>query len=300
MNFYSSLKKNVNLNYYVDRCCRRRHQHPSGGECSHKNTIVDYRQNDVICTDCGLVVGCPVPTSDTFDRLRDYSMQEDLGSRVEPQHRKYSVAHKRTDSVALSKGERRIRRVRSLVKDLCDQIGVLPRIETRSQSIVKYIVSNKKTVKQVKKDELLCVVSICIACRESKFPYTFRELAAVCENVKPKEICRTYKMYERLICMAKMKINKRPQVLLEPCSYNLMIPRLCGLLGLDFLAQKKIRRRLVAVKKVCYKTKALNPMTKFAVAVLVEFPHTDLNEVHIVTGVSKHTILKSVALFNDN
>ena len=44
--------------------------------------------------------------------------------------------------------------------------------------------------------------------------------------------------------------------------------------------------------------KALNPMTKFAVAVLIEFPDTSVEDIHLVTGVSKHTILKSVALFN--
>ena len=87
---------------------------------------------------------------------------------------------------------------------------------------------------------------------------------------------------------------------LETCSYNLMIPRFCGKLGMDFLAQKKIRIRLGDVRKRCYKMKALNPMTKFAVciAVLIEFPETAVEDIYLVTGVSAHTILKSVALFN--
>lgn len=285
------------MDFYIDRHVRRIYKRGRrDGGCCHKNTIVDYKQNDVICTDCGLVVGCPKPDSDTFDRMQSYSKQEDLGCVVS---KKYSSAQRRLDSTVLSTGERRIRRVRSIVAELCSRIGVLKRTEDRSQSIVKHIVTNKDTIRQVKKDELLCIVSICMAGRESKFPYTFRELAAACQNVKPKEICRTFKMYERQICMEKIKQHKRPRVQLESCSYNLMIPRFCSLLGMDFLAQKKIRIRLGEVRRRCYKMKALNPMTKFAVAVLVEFPDTSVENVRVVTGVSKHTILKSVALFKE-
>jgi hypothetical protein len=99
--------------------------------------------------------------------------------------------------------------------------------------------------------------------------------------------------------MEKIKQRKRPRVQLDSCSYNLMIPRFCGLLGMDFLAQKKIRLRLGVVRRHCYKMKALNPMTKFAVAVLIEFPDTCVDTIHTVTGVSKHTILKSVLLFKE-
>ena len=289
------------MDFYINRHvrkiykrCRRGGGVREGG-CCHKNTVVDYQQNDVICTDCGLVVGCPKPNSDTFDRMQSYSQQEELGCVVKE---KYTTLQKRSDGHVLSMGERRIRRVRVIVTKLCSDLSILKRIEDRSQSIVKYIVSNKETVRQVKKDELLCIVSICMAGRENKFPRTFRELASVCQNVKPKEICRTYKMYERLICMENIKHHKRPKVQLETCSYNLMIPRFCGLLGMDFLAQKKIRVRLSDVRKRCYKMKALNPMTKFAVAVLIEFPETSVEDIHVVTGVSTHTILKSVALFN--
>ena len=285
------------MDFYINRHVRKLYKRCRRcGGCSHKNTCVDYKQNDVICTDCGLVVGYPKPNTDTFDRMQSYSKQQDLGCVVKS---KYTTVQKRLDTAVLSTGERRIRRVRYIVSQLCTSLNILQRVEDRSQSIVKYIVSNKETVQQVKKDELLCIVSICMAGRESKFPHTFRELASVCQNVKPKEICRTFKMYERQICMEKIKQHKRPRVQLEHCSYNLMIPRFCGLLEMDFLAQKKIRRRLGDVRKRCYKMKALNPMTKFAVAVLIEFPETSVDNIHLVTGVSKHTILKSVALFSE-
>lgn len=289
----------LGMDFYITRHVRQVYKRcrRNDGECYHKNTVVDYEQNDVICSDCGLIVGCPKPTTDTFNRLQSYSQQEDLGGCVDT---KYSAVQRRADVTVLSTGERRIRRVRAIVSALCSRLGVLQRIENRSQSIVKYIVTNKETVKQVKKDELLCIVSICMAGRESKFPYTFRELASACQNVKPKEICRTFKMYERQICMEKVKQRKRPRVQLDNCSYNLMIPRFCDLLGMDFLAQKKIRIRLGDVRRHCYKMKALNPMTKFAVAVLIEFPDTSVDNIHLVTGVSKHTILKSVALFKES
>lgn len=289
------------MDFYIHRHVRRiykRGRRDDGG-CCHKNTVVDYQHNDVICTDCGLVVGCPKPTTDTFDHMQSYSTQQDLGCVIKSAPQNHSAVQNRLDSAALSKGERRIRRVRTVVSKLCSGLGVLKRIEDRAQSIVKYIVSNKETVKQVKKDELLCIVSICMAGRESKFPHTFRELAAVCQNVKPKEICRTFKMYERQICMEQIKQHRRPRVQLDNCSYTLMIPRFCGLLGMDFLAQKKIRVRLGEVRRRCYTMKALNPMTKFAVAVLIEFPDTSVEDIHVVTGVSKHTILKSVALFSE-
>lgn len=288
----------LGMDFYIDRHVKQMYKNNNKQSthncCSHTNTCVDYKQNIVVCTDCGVVLGCPKPNTDTFDRMQSYSKQEDVGSCVKS---KYATIQKQLDTKVLSTGERRIRRVRSIVTALCERMGVLQRIEDRSQSIVKYIVGNKETIKQVKKDELLCIVSVCMACRESKFPYTFRELAAVCHNVKPKEICRTFKMYERQICMEKIKHCKRPRVQLETCSYNLMIPRFCGMLGMDFLQQKKIRRMLGEVRRKCYKMKALNPMTKFAVAVLIEFPKTSVDEIHLVTGVSKHTILKSVALF---
>lgn len=264
-------------------------------QCRHQNTVVDYQKNDLICTDCGMVVGCPKPTTDTFERMQSYSTQTDVGSSM---NSKYRTAQRRMNTQVLSAGERRIRRVRAIVSALCAGIGLLQKVEDRAQGIVKHIVNNKGSIKQVKKDELLCIVSICIACRENRIPYTFRELASACQNVKAKEICRTYKMYERQIYMKEIKENKQPKVNLESCSYNLMIPRFCGLLGMDFLAQKKIRLRLQKIRTMCYRLKALNPMTKFAVAVLTEFPDTPLEEVHVVTGVSKHTILKSVALFN--
>ena len=280
----------LGMDYYINRSTVN-NRSTVAKCCAHQNTVVDYRANDIICTDCGLVLGCPEPTGDTFDRMQSYSRQTDLGCVVDG--KKHRAAQCRVDNNVLNSGERRVRRVRLIVVDLCGRIGLNKRVEDRAQEIIRHIVSNKSKLRQVKKDELLCIVSISMACRECRFPYTFRELADVCVNVKAKEICRTFKMYGRLIFMAK----RRPLVQLEVVSYNMMIPRFCGMLGMDFLSQKKIRRKLRDVRTRCYKAKALNPMTKFAVAVLLEFPDTRLEDVHRVTGVSKHTILKSVALF---
>ena len=173
-------------------------------------------------------------------------------------------------------------------------MGIAGIIRHRSTYIVKYILERKDTVKQVKKDELLCAVAIYMALREHRVPMTFREVANYCNKVEYKEICRIFKIYERTLCMGKKKILD-----LQHINYKLMVPRFCGMLGLEFLEQKRVRKRMTAVDKKCVSLKALNPMTKFAVAVKMEYPDTDLDNLHLVCGVSKHTIVKSVALLNN-
>tara|TARA_B110000196_G_scaffold275025_1_gene252253 strand:+ start:4357 stop:4881 length:525 start_codon:yes stop_codon:yes gene_type:complete len=167
-------------------------------------------------------------------------------------------------------------------------------IQNRATFVVKYILKRKFKVKQVKKDELLCAVAVYMALREHRVPMTYREVADHCHKVKEKEICRIFKIYERSLCMGKIKVLDLTHV-----NYKLMVPRFCGMLGMEFLEQKKVRQRMTKVDKACVDLKALNPMTKFAVAVKIEYPDTDLDNLHIVCGVSKHTIMKSVALLNN-
>lgn len=260
--------------------------------CVHLNTIADYKEDSKICIDCGCVIGRIGLAVDTFDRMSEYSTQRKIGSVV---NKRFKSAHQRAERNAESLTERRLTRVTRMLDDLCDEIGVTQLIKRRATFLIEHILTNRDTIKQVKKDELLCAVCVYMGLREQQVPLTYREVAHHCKKVKPKEICRIFKIYERHMCMVK-----KPLITCASVNYKMMVPRFCGLLGIDFFQQKLIRRRMTAVDKKCVSLKSLNPMTKFAVAVRLEFgERVSVDDLHLVCGVSKHTILKSVALFDE-
>lgn len=257
--------------------------------CPHSNLVLNYRENTKVCTGCGCVVGTIKQEIDTFDRMQNYAHQSKIGSVV---NKKYKNVQKKAERYSQTPTARRLIRVRRLLDDLCESIDVSTLIKARATFLMRYILIRKSEIKQVKKDELLCAVCIYMALREQNVPLTYREIAHHCKKVEPKEICRIFKIYERVFCMVSDPLLKCDTV-----NYQMMVPRFCGLLGIGFLEQKRLRKRIKQVNKKCVSLKSLNPMTKFAVAVRLEFGDVvSIEDLHIICGVSKHTILKSVAL----
>ena len=204
--------------------------------------------------------------------------------------------------------KRRLANVVVFLEKHCDMLGCAAMVRERARHFMHLMARAGGGMKRVKKDELLSIVSVCIAAREHRLvrhprrsldcgrapdttaraqTYTFRELADVCENVSKKDICKCYKVYQRA---PAMRCTRAPPLLVD------VIPRYCAKLKMAFAVEKDVReciRRLNADRNM----RTMNPLTKIATALNVASAGRELEKIGAVCGVSVHTITKSTARY---
>ena len=190
----------------------------------------------------------------------------------------------------LTKSQTRMTKLIKKMELIVMILSCSPRISERAIMIM-YDMLNTKSLKRIKKDELLCSVSIMFAAREARIHYTFREVAEACQNVERKEICRVFKKYERVLSKLSKMLN------IDQVKFSPMIPRIGSLLGLDFLEQKKIRKLFGQINSTS-ELSTLNPLTRLSVAIFKIMGQTKLNceNVSVACSVSTHTIMRSTEL----
>jgi len=108
----------------------------------------------------------------------------------------YRLADQRVRHQSKSATAKRMENVLKFLESHCEKLGCSEMVKQKAVHFMHEMI-NRSKMKRVKKDELLSIVSLCIAAREHRLTYTFRELAAVCDNVKKKDICKCYKIYQR-------------------------------------------------------------------------------------------------------
>lgn len=196
-------------------------------ECRVSNTVTEYTDGDVVCGECGLVLGDRIV--DTRSEWRTFSSDDTsgvdpsrVGAGINPllhgEQLTTTIAYKRpsrttmTTNAAASGGAngRALQRAQArATENKADQslIAVYERIGAfcASMSIQNVVVETAKVLfKQLddakvirgKPEDIVVAGCIFLACRQCGVPRTFREVFAM-TSVPKKDIGRVYKIIER-------------------------------------------------------------------------------------------------------
>jgi len=262
--------------------------------CHGNNFVDDLKQNFRKCTTCGVVNGCCDQQSQTFDQSQQNNhsaLHENLGSYIPKKHKLLQMRAVRETN---SKAQNRMKNLQRKLERIVEKLQICERVKVRASSLMFKSLENKK-MRRIKKDELLAAVSIVLAAREARIQYTFREISESCENVSKKEICRVYKIYERVL--NKQEKNQIKKLDVEKIRFSSMISRFASILCIDFLNQKKIRRLFAKINS-SPELSTLNPLTRLASAIYLTMGQEKENcrDVSLACSVSEHTILRSAEL----
>jgi len=263
--------------------------------CKSNDIINDLKQNVCVCRDCGTVLGnCDqIIQGQTFDQSCQMSVTEhyqQLGSFVDKKHR---ISQMRINQKSNSKAQNRMRNLSKKLEDIQHKMSLCKRITDRA-SVLMYTSLQNKNLKRIKKDELLAAVCIILASREARIQFTFREISSACANVTKKEICRVYKMHERVL---NKQITRNTKLDVDRIRFSGMINRFTSLLGIEWLQQKRMRKLYNNInRKPGLST--LNPLTRLTCAIYLIMGETKENcaNVSLTCSVSEHTILRSSEL----
>lgn len=265
--------------------------------CKGQNFIDDYKQNMRICTDCGTVLGnCnDVTMAQTFADSQQNNVTEhyqQLGGFVD---KKYKMTQLRVNRMSNSKAQNRMKNLSKKLENIAHNMGLVKRISDRASVLMFKSLENKQ-MKRIKKDELLAAVCIVLAAREARIQFTFREVAAACENVTKKEICRVYKLHERVL---NKRENGGKKLDVDQIRFEGMINRFTSLLGIEWLDQKKIRKLYNKINKQP-QLSTLNPLTRLACSIYIIMGQEKENcqMVSLACNVSEHTIIRSTELIS--
>ena len=184
---------------------------------------------------------------------------------------------------------KRMTNVLKFLETQCEKLKCSEMVRSKAVHYMHEMI-NRHDMKRVKKDELLSIVALCIAAREYRLTYTFRELASVCDNVRKKDICKCYKVYQRA---PALRCAREPAVLAD------MIPRYCSQLGLEFKREKRVRGCVRNINTDC-EMRTMNPLTKIATGMNVATDGAQIVDISRLCGVSEHTITRSTACYKAN
>ncbi|XP_044467781.1 transcription initiation factor IIB-like [Mangifera indica] len=174
-------------------------------ECK-KNTdiVVDHKQGDRVCTECGLVLEAhSIDETAEWRNFNDDNNDKDpnrVGSAMSPflDHGNQLVTlisnpHKTGDHSGDVLSSRRLHKAgTNLVKGLeiiasmADSLGLVATIKNRADEI--YVKVEEHKLCRGKKLNAILAACLFIACRENKLSRTLKELGTVADGVKVKEI----------------------------------------------------------------------------------------------------------------
>jgi transcription initiation factor TFIIB len=174
--------------------------------------VEDFAAGDLICGNCGLVLGDRI--IDTRSEWRTFSNDEGgddpsrVGAAADPLlggNQLDTVISRRdggsgsardlskiqAKSVSLTKGDRNVLKAFKEISSMCDHIGLPKIIADISKQIYKRV-EDEKLVRG-KSNEVVMAACIFIACRQENVPRTFKEICAL-TRVPKKEIGRCFKL----------------------------------------------------------------------------------------------------------
>ena len=169
----------------------------------HSNLIEDHRAGDMICSECGLIVGDRVidVSSEwrTFsndnnpgeDRSRvggqeDPLLGPDLSTMIGPS---VNATTKYTSHQNISNSEKALRMAFKTISEISERIHVPSSIIFQAKKMFKMIYE-KKTLKG-RSHDAIGAACLYIACRQEGVPRTFKELVATC-NVSKVQMSRCF------------------------------------------------------------------------------------------------------------
>lgn len=151
--------------------------------CKSTDIIFDSKQGDLICKSCGCVV-CQHFENETPVFTKTTEQKSNATST--------NIIIKRPHLNMNSTEENRSLKIYELVKTLVTQICMNNDfIIDRAMQVYNKLINTK--IPRIKKDELMATACTFIALRQSNTPFSFNELAALCDNVSKRELGRCCK-----------------------------------------------------------------------------------------------------------
>ena len=236
--------------------------------------IEDYRAGDMICHECGLVVGDRTVNVEAEWRTMNQNSEERMHnpSRVGNSEEPWSVAGLQTKIAALPGGSCTLKAPKRCYSDTIfanccstlDDIGVrlnLTRCDVTGAKTLfkKYFKDNRY---RAMKKQVMAVAFLYFACKSSS-PRTVNELSVVC-NIASKELAACIR---RLMKDLASEVSKNDDLTNER-----FLPRYCGQLKLSMAVQTKAAHFMQEIPKKIERldhTKTLTAVSMY-MAVVVE------------------------------
>jgi transcription initiation factor TFIIB len=282
------------INYHI-KCPACRNDPP--------NIVEDFANGDMICADCGIVVG---------DRIIDFrsewrSFSNDgtggddpsrvggpsnpllegsgsLGTMISSRDN-YSGVSKELSKVqgraSMKPAEKALLRSFKEIGSMCDRIG-LPRIIADKAKQIYKLVDDSKTLKG-KNNEGIIAACIYLACRQENVTRTYKEISAL-TMVPKKEIGRCFKLIQPLLTSSPSKMVSTEDFVTRFCSHLR--------LGMD------VQKISIFVLKKCAEigcSAGKSPISVASAAIYLAshlFPNCGktFKEINVVSSVSEGTI----------
>lgn len=264
----------------------------------HATLVEDHRAGDMICGECGLVVGDRVVDVGsewrTFgDSTNDPSrvgasenplLENDLSTRIGALPG--TDYHNRN---AQSSANRTLRSAFRDINEMADRVGLTATITEAASAYFKQVHEQKR----LRNRPRLAIASAClyIACRLQGVPRTFKELSAI-SNVPAKDIAKCYKTVAKIIEAPRQELSMHVD------SSDFM-SRFCSNLGLPIEVQR-IASNIAAVAREKSITDGRNPTSIAAAAIYMASQISDSKrtpkEISEVAGCAETTIKHSYRL----
>jgi len=178
-----------------------------------ESLIEDYRAGDLICPQCGLVVGDR--TIDVGSEWRTFSKDKDSkdlsrvgdaqnpllsGSDLSTIIERPSGPGGSSDSSGfaqfnnrrtMSNSDRTLITAFKEIASMCDRISLPTNLKERANKLFKQVYESKSL--RGRSNEAISAASLYIACRQEGVPRTFKEICAI-SRISRKEISRSFKL----------------------------------------------------------------------------------------------------------
>lgn len=178
------------------------------------NLIEEFSSGDMVCSDCGLVLGDriidtrsewrtfanddqgnddPSRVGDAMNPLLNGSQLETAIAFGDGRARELHRAQNRSQNDKATKG---LLEAYKAIGQLCDHIDIPKSVQDSAKHIFK--LTDDAKIFKGKSQEVIIAGCIFVACRQAKVARTFREIFAL-TNVSKKEIGRTFKQLEKFL-----------------------------------------------------------------------------------------------------
>ncbi|XP_065191189.1 transcription initiation factor IIB-like [Sycon ciliatum] len=208
---------------------------------NHPNAdlIEDYRAGDVVCRECGLVVGDRVV--DVGSEWRTFSNEKAQGdpSRVGAAENPLLDGHDLSTSIGTIRGDDTLRRLQNRnpsgpdralmsafreISNMAERLNLPHSIMDRCNVLFKQVHQEKHL--RGRTNDAIASACLFIACRQDNCPRTFKEICAV-SKVSKKEIGRCFKLILRAL-----------ETTVDPAGAGDFMARFCSNLGLPLKIQR--------------------------------------------------------------
>lgn len=266
--------------------------------------VEDPRAGDLICTQCGLVVGERLIDVGTEWRSFSDERSGNDPSRVGAPENPLLSSSDLTTSIAVSFGgsdgdralanaqrklasssDRQMTQALMLIREMSDKINLARSIQDRAAKRFKEVLESKAL--RGRSQEAQAAACLYIACREEGVPRTFKEICAV-SKVSKKEIGRCFRL-----------ITKTLETNLELITSADFMSRFCGNLSLPYpvqVAATRIAKKAVEMDLVAGRSPISIAAAAIFMASQAGSEKRNAKEIGEIAGVAEDTVRQTYRL----